>query len=176
MRTRLLAPAATALLLAACLGTKDPYNPGTPLGTYAVSGAIMTNACGDGLGAMGTWTFDVKLSQDGTTLYWVQGGLPVSGTLDAQGHTTMSSTSSQMIHDANPRAGVGACTIDRTDALDLTLSKDTTTFTGTLAYTFGPSDGSDCADQLSAAGGPYAAFPCNVQYALTGTRTSTAAK
>ena len=151
---RLLAPVAFALAVAACLGTKDPYNPGTPLGTYAVTGTLTSNACGDGLGVTNPWTFDVKLSQDGTTLYWVQGGLPISGTLDLSGHTTMTSTSSQMIHDANPKAGIGACSIDRADALDLTLAKDTSSFSGTLGYTFGPSDGSDCADQLAAAGGP----------------------
>jgi hypothetical protein len=169
MRGSLAVPLAT-LALAACLGNKDPYDPGKPLGTYAVTGKLVANACGDALGATDPWTFTVKLTEDVNTIYWVQGGLPVSGVVDASGHTTMSSTSTQNIHDANPRAGIGACSITRADALDLTIVQDDSTFTGTLAYTFGPSDGSDCTDQLAVAGGPYAALPCSVQYSLAATR------
>jgi hypothetical protein len=165
---------AVATLVVACLGNKDPYNPGTPLGEYTVSGMLTTNGCGDALGAMNPWTFSVKLSEDANTLYWVQGSLPVSGTLDGSGHTTMSSTSTQDVHPADPKSGAGACSIARADALDLTLAKDTSAFSGTLGYTFAPTSGSDCTDQLATAGGPYATLPCTVTYALMATRSSSA--
>lgn len=158
--------------LAACAG-KDPYNPGAPLGSYAVNGKLVANGCGAGDGASDPWAFSVKLSKDGSTLYWIQGGLPVSGHIDASSHATMSSTSSQTIHGADPRSGAGACTIERHDALDLTLASDAASFAGTITYTFAPSDGSDCTDQLAAAGGSFAILPCSVGYTLQANRTAT---
>jgi hypothetical protein len=166
------AAVAAPLALAACFGGKDPLNPGTPLGTFHVEGKLADDSCGPSSGAPADWPFDVKLSRDGSTLYWVQGQAPVSGQLDAQSHTTMKSTDTRTVHDANPRAGVGACTMTRDDALDMTLAPDEASFTGTLSYTFSATDGSDCADQLISGGGTFATLPCTTKYALTATRTA----
>src|SRR6202011_2964244 len=126
---------------AACSGGKDPYNPGTPLGTYHVDGTLTANACGDVTGAPGTWAFDVHLAKDGSTLYWIQGGLPVAGQIDAKQHVAMKSTDTRMIHDADPRQGLGYCGLTRDDAIDLTVAADLASFTATLTYRFSPSDG-----------------------------------
>ena len=157
--------ATSALLLGACSG-KDPYNPGTPLGTFHVSGKLALNQCGDASGAVDPWAFDVKLNKESTTLYWLQGGLPVSGILDAKQHTTMTSTDTRTIHPADPPHGTAFCGITRDDALDLTMAADLASFAGTLTYRFSPSDGSDCMDQLTTAGGTFATLPCEVHYDL----------
>lgn len=156
-----------------CTG-KDPYNPGTPLGTYHVIGKLLANECGaagatDGVPA--TWEFDVRLSRDRSTLYWVQGGLPVQGQLDAHAHAKLTSTGTQKIHDANPKQGIAYCGITRVDALDITMTSDEA-FSGTLEYDFSASDGSDCSDQVASAGGSFAALPCATRYDLSANRTA----
>ena len=159
-----------ATCAAACSG-KDPYNPGTPLGTYHVVGKLLANECGDGTGAPATWEFDVRLARDQSTLYWVQGGLPVQGQLDAHAHATMTSSDVHKVHDADPKQGIAYCGIVRTDALDVTMPTDDA-FHGTLAYQFTVDDGADCTDQLVDAGGTFTALPCATRYDLTGARTA----
>ena len=66
------------LALPACSG-KDPYNPGTPLGTFHVTANLTQSSCGP---VPDPWEFDVRLSHEGTTLFWVQGGAPISGIVD----------------------------------------------------------------------------------------------
>lgn len=171
-RTATLALFAAPVLMAtavACLG-KDPYNPGTSLGSFHVDGKLQANACGGSVGAPADWQFDVKLATDPHVLYWVQGGLPVQGTLDAKSHARLESTSSQVVHDAD--SGARYCAIVRKDTIDITLSPDETQFTATLVYEFRAADGSACDDQMSASGGPYATLPCTVGYALTGTKAA----
>jgi hypothetical protein len=172
VRSRLLAlPVVAMLALSACFG-KDIHNPGTPIGTFHVDGTLKSNACGDSLGAPADWQFDVKLSEDPHILYWVQGGMPVQGTLDASSHATMQSQSSQVMHGAD--GGTPYCAIMRSDTLDVTLAQDLATFTATLTYTFDVGDGSVCDDQMAQSGGPYATLPCAVTYALTGTKSTPA--
>lgn len=157
---------ATTALVLSCTG-KDPYNPGTPLGTFKVSAKVTSNGC---LTTPDPWVFTIRLSRDGQTLYWDQGGAPVSGALDAQLHVTMTDSSTQLVHGAD--AGTGACEMSRTDALDATLGADpVTSFTGKLSYAFAQTPGSDCSDQMASAGGTFNALPCEVHYDLTGTRT-----
>jgi hypothetical protein len=179
-----IAPALSlaAVLAAACSG-KDPYNPGTPIGTYHVVAHVTSNECGQGVGVTDPWEFDIRLAVDPHTLYWVQGGPSVGGVLDASSHATLASSDTRTVHEANPRAGLGFCSITRTDGVDVTLAADQSGFTGSLAYTFTPTDGSDCSDQLAGAGaagaqpmggssGTFAALPCATKLALTGTRTA----
>jgi hypothetical protein len=160
-----------AFVASACTG-KDPYNPGAPLGSYHVTGKLLANECGDATSAPATWEFDIKLSRDGTTLYWVQGGLPVQGVLDANAHAKMTSSGTTKIHDADPRAGIGYCGITRDDTLDVTMAADDASFVGTIAYRFSAADGSDCTDQLAMGGGPFPQLPCTTRYDLGGARTA----
>ena len=171
---------ALACALGACTG-KDPYRPGTPLGTFHVDGALLATSCG-AESAPDPWSFDVKLARAGSTLYWIQGGLPVAGALDANAHTVLASSDTQTVHAAQPRAGaapaVPLCALTRADGLDATLDGDPTTaagvvgFHGTLTYTISATANSDCSDQLASAGGPFTRLPCSVGYALTGVRAA----
>jgi len=168
---RALVSAATLALVAACSG-KDPYNPGTPIGTFHVVGKIDSNACGDALGVTDPWQFDIRLAVDPGRLYWVQGGPAVGGVMDAKSHATLQSSDTRTLHQADPKHGLGFCSITRNDSVDVTLAADQASFTGTLSYEFVATDGSDCSDQLSVAGGSFGALPCTTKFVLSATRTA----
>ena len=137
-----------------------------------MTGKLASNACVAPGGAPDPWEFDVKLSRDGSTLYWIQGGLPVQGTLDASHHTTMSSTASNQVTAPDPKNNVSGCSMQRDDALDVTLTADPPTgFAGTLGYTFSATDGSDCSGQLAVAGGGWTNLPCQLSYTLAAVKT-----
>lgn len=168
------------IAVAACGSGKDPYKPGTALGNYHVAATRTANNCGDMNVPNDPWTFDVKLSTDPNTLYWVQGGLPVTGSLDPTGNAVMTSSSTSNIHAANPKAGLGACSLTRYDSLTAALVETTVatgdggtamsvpSFTGTLYYRFAPDDGSDCSDLVDTGG--FANLPCEIDFSLSGTR------
>src|SRR6185369_2842386 len=77
-----------SILGLACSG-KDRYRPGDSLGTFRVDGKLTGNTCSK-TGIPDPWSFQVDLGRDPGVLYWIQGGAPVSGRLDATGHATMS--------------------------------------------------------------------------------------
>lgn len=168
-RTLGLAVVVALASLTACSGGKDPLNPGTPLGTFHVDSKLTKDTCS---GAPATWAFDVNLSKELGTIYWIQGGAPVSGVLDASAHVAMTATDTRKIHDADTRMGLGYCGLTRDDAVDMTLAADLASFSGALSYRFSPSDNSDCSDQLEAAGGTFTTLPCQLSYDITATRTA----
>ena len=154
----------------------DPYEPGTALGTFAVNGTLKASSCGAGQ-APNPWSFSVKLSTDPGTLYWIQGSVPVSGTLSAANVASLTSTSSQSSFEGD--SSVALCTIDRTDTLsarltpDPTLANEYSSFTGTLTYAFAQdSSSTDCSGALTENGGGYAALPCTITYSLSATRSA----
>jgi hypothetical protein len=173
---------ACAIGVASLLGILAPAcgggPPGTVLGTYQVLAKGEANTCGSGLGAPIEYEFDVELSQLDGTLYWswldnsplASGRLtPVSST-DAQLEASLYVTQSENVDPTD--AGAGPCTMARSDSMLVTLAKGSPpgSFTGTMSYTFTVPFGSDCADQLVAAGGMYSALPCTVSYTIGGTR------
>jgi hypothetical protein len=158
---------ACAASVTACTG-KDPYNPGTPIGTFHVTSTLSTSSCG---AAPNPWEFDVKLASDHDTLYWIQGGVPVSGVMDPSSHVSMSASAEQTIYQADPKAMLGACTLTRQDAMALAVTgSPISSFTGTLSYTFAPTSDSDCSQAI----GPdaYATLPCTVAYTLSAVETA----
>jgi hypothetical protein len=160
-----------AAFLLRCSG-KDPYNPGTPLGVFHITGKLTANACAAADQVPDPWEFDVKLSRDGSTVYWIQGGLPVQGHLDTSSHATLTSIGTTEIRPADPKTGASGCTLQRADALDATFAGDpVNAFQGTLAYAFSPTSDSDCSDQLAQAGGGFSTLPCQVAYAVTAVKT-----
>lgn len=171
----LLASVAVALSCAGCTG-KDPYSPGTKLGTFHVTAKLTQTTCGQ---TPDPWEFDVRLNHDGSTLYWIQGGAPIQGQVDATARTQLKAEIVQEVRAADAKARKAACSVSRTDALAVTLTGAdakptidpslTTSFAGGLVYTFTPTEGSDCSDQLTASGGDFDALPCEVHYDLTGT-------
>jgi hypothetical protein len=167
-----------ALATGACTG-KDPYRPGTAIGTFHVEAKRTANSCGDSAVPPDPWKFDVRLSRDQRTLYWVQGGLPVSGTLDEAKpeapRATMRSSDTRTVRAADPKRGLGPCSLTRDDTLEATLARgagaeaDFETFTGTLGYRFSPTGDSDCADAIVGPGGDgFADLPCEIRFELTG--------
>jgi hypothetical protein len=158
----------TALFLAACSG--NPL-PGTMLGTYKVVGQIQTNSCG--LGAPNPWTFDVQLSQDRTTLYWswMDGSVPLSSQLMVDSGVTLTATHEVNV-DGTPEGGLGPCTMDRADNVQIAFANGSppASFTGNITYVFSETGGSDCTDQLTTAGGQYDALPCTITYSATASR------
>lgn len=160
--------------VAGCTG-KDPFNPGESLGTFRVTGALVSSTCGP---TPNPWEFDVKLRHDAvTTLYWVQGGAPISGKLDPMARSTMKATEMRSVRPADAKTKRAACNLTREDNLDLVLSpvttpvtdvKTATTFKGTLKYKFAPTQGSECEDQLLDTGGDFATLPCEVSYEIGG--------
>lgn len=160
---------------ASCSG-KDPYNPGVKLGTFHVTAKLTQSTCG---ATPNPWEFDVRLNHDGSTLYWIQGGAPIQGNVDVAAKTQLKSETTHDVRAADPRTKAAACSIARDDVLDIALAsadaKPTTdpaatqSFSGGLVYAFAPTDGSDCADQLTSTGGGFDALPCEIRYEIAGT-------
>lgn len=174
----LLASSVVALSAAACSG-KDPYSPGTKLGTFHVTATLKSTSCG---ATPNPWEFDVRLNHDGPTLFWIQGGVPIEGRVDETARTQLRASIVEEVRPADAKAQRDACSIARTDTLALTLAAAdaaptndpslATSFAGSLIYTFAPTRGSDCSDQVTSAGGDFDSLPCEVHYDLTGTFTS----
>jgi hypothetical protein len=162
------------LLVVACSG-KDPYSPGTKLGTFHVTAALKSTSCG---ATPNPWEFDVRLNHDGPTLFWITGGAPIEGRVDDAARTQLRGSVVSEVRAADVKAKRDACSIGRTDVLALTLAGAdaaptsdpslATSFGGSLIYTFAPTAGSDCSDQVTSAGGDFDALPCEVHYDLTG--------
>lgn len=162
-----------------CSG-KDPYRPGESLGAFHVTGKLVSSSCGV---TPDPWEFDVKLRHERTTLYWVQGDAPISAQVDASARATLEATATQTVREADARGKTAACSMVRTDVVELVLAPlaapvsdvaGATRFAGTLAYHFAPTEGSACEDQLADVGGDYATLPCDVKYEVSGTRTGDA--
>lgn len=143
--------------------------PGTTLGTYEVTGQTQTNSCG--LSAPDPWTFDVQLSQDGTTLYWnwMDGTSYLSGPVSGQSVTLIAT---EQVNVDGVDGGFGPCTMERDDTLTITLAEGSPppTFDATIEYAFSVVSGSECADQLTSGGGQYTTIPCTIEYTVTASR------
>jgi hypothetical protein len=145
--------------------------PGTQLGTFKVTGTTTTNSCGAALGAPDPWVFDAQLSESSNLIYWsfMDGNSPLSGALTGTS-ASISATTSANVDPSD--AGSGPCTLNREDAIDLTLGAASapSSFTGTISYTFTVPSGSSCSDQLASAGGQYATLPCTLAYTISAQR------
>jgi hypothetical protein len=162
------------VLLAACSG-KDPFKPGTAVGTFHVTSKLTKSSCGS---VPDPWEFDVRLRHDRTVLYWVQGGTPIQGYVDGRARAQLKSELTQVLRPADARLKTPACTVTRTDTLDVQLvaadaqpvsdPAQTQRFGGVLGYRFAPTNDSDCGDQLLTTGGDFETLPCDVAYAIEG--------
>ena len=151
---------ALAIPFAACNSTPLP---GTQLGTFKVTGQSTANTCG--LGAPNPWTFDVRLSQSGSTLYWswMDGSAPLSGPVNADAQASIEDSVAGNVDGTE--ASLGPCTLDRSDNLQLDLASGS--FTGTISYSYTAAAGADCTDQLMGSGGTFETLPCTVTYSVT---------
>jgi len=158
-------PAACVLLLG-CLD----HEPGTSLGTYAVTGALQTQTCGADMQAEDPWDFDVRLSRDGHTVFWLQAASPaLSGVVDGSGNVTF--TTSELFPLTDADGGGPYCAVIRSDTFHAALGTDATpaTFSGDITYHYDLDDGSACGGLLY---GQFDSVPCDVTYNLTAKRTA----
>lgn len=149
--------------------------PGNILGTYKVSATADSSTCGSGLNVPSPWTFDVEISEKGSTFYWswLDGSALLSSPIEADASTTTTLTSTQQGDvDQAPDGAAGPCTMQRSDTIDITLGsgKPPGSFTGTMTYDFSVVSGASCSDQLTASGGSFAALPCTVKLSMTANR------
>lgn len=173
MRSFLVAFALSAAL--GCTGT-DRLAPGEPIGTFHVTSTLTSTTCGP---VPNPWEFDIRLRFADTTLYWVQGGAPVSGTVSAS-RVELRAKDVVTVRPPDQRSRSNGCAIQREDVVSMTLARadqtpasnlaETEAFTGTLRYTFQPTETSDCMDQLSHAGGDFENLPCDVIYEIAGSK------
>lgn len=170
--------AACVLVVGACSG-KDPYAPGEPVGTFHVTAKLASSTCGQ---TPDPWEFDVRLRHDASTLYWVQGGAPVQGAVDASSHAVLTTRDVHVVRDADAKTKTPACIVTRADTLDVVLTagggapvdlSSADAFAGSLTYGFAPDGQSDCTDQV---GTTFATLPCDVRYDVTAARTRTDAR
>lgn len=172
MRRTLLA--LSLLLAAGCSGGNDPKVPGDSLGTYAVVASLDSSSCGPGaLGSKDLWEFEVKLSQDGHDLYWLNGAEAIAGDLAADG-VSFGFDSRVVVTAIEPGKGQAGCAISRSDTGSGKLSSaapPVAGFQGSLRYGFQPLAGSDCQPLLAVEGGFYA-LPCEMTYSMTASRKS----
>jgi len=152
----------------------DGRVPGEPLGTFHVTAALEASSCGPGaLGSTPSWEFDVKLSRDGSRLFWLNGAAPVEGHVDGQSFG-FSTTVNVEVEPA--RTGRPGCLIERMDSAAGTLEVtkgQVTGFDGTLDYAYSATTGSDCSSLLGVSGG-FAALPCSLGYAMAAEQTEPA--
>ncbi len=104
------------LSAAGCSGNKDSKIPGDELGTYQVVAQLDSSTCGPGaLGSKDLWEFEVKLSQDGRDLYWLNGSEPVAGSLASDG-VSFGFDSHTVVTPIPAGKGHPGCAIARTDS------------------------------------------------------------
>jgi opacity protein-like surface antigen len=169
MRASALVAVCLAAAASACTAAcSDSPLPGAMLGTYKVTGQSVTNACG--LNAPDPWSFEVQLSLQGSTLYWswMDGSPILSGNFDTQGHATLTRTGT--LNPDSTDAGLGPCTLERSDTVDVVLASGNSSFGGTIGYAYKPVSGATCSDQLGGAGGMFKSLPCAMSYRVDGAR------
>jgi hypothetical protein len=162
-------------LAAGCSG-KDPYAPGTTIGTFHIEARKSAATCGDATSAPDPWAFDVHFSRDGTTLYWLQNRAPVSGHVGADRKVHLETSDTRTLQ-ATVRKGLPpiTCTVTRTDTFDAILGPDEplgdagtggfSTVGGTLRYSFTADDPASCAEL----GDPsLSVMPCQLVYEVSG--------
>lgn len=153
-------------------GGKDAKVPGEPLGTFHVIGHLDASTCGPGaLGSTDLWEFDVKLSRDGSDLYWLNGQEPIPGRIAADGVSFAFDTRTAVEAIAAGKGHPG-CTILRSDTANGALSSatlDVTSFAGRMRFGYVPATGSDCSALVGVEGG-FFALPCEMSYLVDATR------
>jgi hypothetical protein len=151
----------------------DARVPGEALGTFHVTAALEASSCGPGaLGSTDSWEFDVKLSRDGSRLFWLNGAAPVAGHVDPDGRSFGFETTVTV--EVQPARGkLPGCLVERVDRAAGTLEEtegEVTGFDGTLDYAYSTASESDCSSLVGVTGG-FAALPCSLGYQMAAEQT-----
>ena len=125
------------------------------------------------LGVTPNWAFDVKLSREADTLYWLNGEEANPGTIAADGKSFDFVSGVQVTLEAAQGVHPG-CIVDRSDAGNGKLSSNSTdvkSFSIHLSFAYAQESGTQCAGFVGVEGG-FAGLPCTVSYAMTAERTA----
>jgi hypothetical protein len=181
MRMRLDVVCASLFLFAlvlsgGCVGhAQDAHEPGDRLGTYHATGKLVSDSCqATVLGVSSDWQFDVKLSRQSHTLYWINGEEAIPGTIANDGVSFGFQSGVEVTLQASRGTRPG-CVIQRTDNASGELSSSSTTdvphFDVDMSFNYAVKSGSECAGFVGVEGG-FSALPCNVSYTLSAKRTA----
>ena len=153
------------------LGHEDPKQPGEVLGLYALAGALSDDSCGaESLNAPEQWSFEVKLSRDGSTLYWLNGREGIVGEIDKAGSFAFETHLD--LPFAERHGAAKGCTIVRRDLAQGALAKSEDALTMKLSYAYEQTSDSDCSEFVTGTDGLPLALPCSMTYSLDGERIS----
>lgn len=146
---------------------QDPKSPGEVLGFFAVDGKLSDDSCGaESLSAPEQWSFEVKLSRDGSRLYWLNGREAIVGEIDKAGSFAFET---HLDLAFVPRRGAAkGCTIVRRDSASGELESDA--FSGNLSYAYQATSDSDCSELTTGVDGMPEALPCKLTYSLRGAK------
>ena len=151
------------------LGDEDPRAPGELLGFYSLEGKLTEDDCGaESLNAPQTWSFDVKLSRDGSALYWLNGREAIVGSIDEAGSFAFETHLDLRLAERNGSAK--GCTIVRRDSAAGALARSEESLTVTLSYSYDATGDSDCSDFAAGTQGMPQTLPCSLAYRLEGAR------
>jgi hypothetical protein len=151
------------------LDDQDPHQPGDALGVYSVTGKLSDDSCGaESLNAPEKWSFQVKLSREGSTLYWLNGREAIVGDIDRSGRFGFETHIDVPL--AEKRGAVPGCTMVRRDVASGTLSDSSSTWSAKLSYVYEEKAGSDCSAFAIGTDGLPLALPCKLSYRLDGER------
>jgi hypothetical protein len=153
------------------LDHEDPKAPGDVLGFYALSGGLSEDTCGaESLSAPAKWSFEVRLSRDGSAFYWLNGREAIVGEIDKAGAFDFE-THIDMPLAARHGAAKG-CTVVRRDLAKGTLAKSEDSLNVKLSYAYEATAESDCSEFITGTAGMPEALPCRMTYSLEGVRVS----
>jgi len=151
------------------LDDQDPHQPGDALGSYAITGKLRDDSCGaDSLNAPERWSFSVKLSRLGGTLYWLNGREAIVGDIDKTGRFAFESQ--VLVPLAERKGAAKGCTIVRRDAASGSLSDSEASLSAVLTYGYDAASDSECSDLAVGTDGLPVTLPCKLSYALSGER------
>ncbi|MEI9950494.1 MAG: hypothetical protein WDO74_16290 [Pseudomonadota bacterium] len=159
-----------------CVGhAQDAHEPGDRLGTYHATGKLVSDSCQAAvLGVGSDWQFDVKLSRQSHTLYWLNGQEAIPGTIASDGVSFGFQSGVEVTLQAARGAQPG-CVIERTDSASGALSSSSTTdvprFEAEMSFSYAVKSGSECAGFVGVESG-FLSLPCKVSYTLDAKRTA----
>jgi hypothetical protein len=152
---------------AEALDDQNPREPGDALGWFAVTGKLGDDSCGaENMNAPQTWNFQVKLSREGSTLYWLNGREAIVGDIDKSGRFSFETHLDLPL--AEKRGAAKGCTIVRRDLASGALSSSSSALSGKLTYAYDQTSDSECAEFVTGTSGVPLALPCKMTYALSG--------
>jgi hypothetical protein len=162
-------------LFSGCVGhAQDAHEPGDRLGTYHASGTLVSDSCQAAvLGVTKDWQFDVKLSRQTNTLYWLNGQEAIPGTIAMNG-TSFGFQSGVEVTLQAPQGVQPGCVIERTDSASGTLSSnssDVKSFDVDMSFGYAVKSGTQCAGYVGVQDG-FAALPCTVSFSMSALRTA----